>query len=393
MSDLRHSGHDSGHARPSAGRRVLVLGAALACLPRLSQANTPRVTPAAMPPPLQALLAASRLPTASFGLLVQATGRPARPLISLNADQPFQMASTTKLVTALAGLDLLGPDYRWRTQAYLDGMLYGGRLLGDLIIVGGGDASLSSDGLRDWFGQLRSRGLHEVWGDIVLDRFAFSLLDDELSNTPPPAHNLRGYARPDALMLDEGVLRVALQTAPKWPASVQLRPAQAGLQVVNRLRPGSGCSASARWEPNTFDSKLVVSGEWAAACGDREIAQLVVPHDEFTERAVAELWREEGGRIKGRVRDRRAAERDSPVPRGMDGDPLDPWDSLASQPLSALVHEMNKSSDNLAARSLFLSLASDFPLQTATLPAARARATEWLLAQGLADRGASRARW
>jgi D-alanyl-D-alanine carboxypeptidase/D-alanyl-D-alanine-endopeptidase (penicillin-binding protein 4) len=149
--------------------------------------------------------------------------------VSLNADAPFQMASVTKLVTILAALDLLGPDYRWRTQPYLDGILYGGRLPGDLIIVGGGDASLSSDGLRAWFGQLRERGLREVWGDIVLDRFAFSLLDDELSNTPPPAHNLRGYARPDALMLDEGVLCVALQTAPKRPASVQVRPAQAGL--------------------------------------------------------------------------------------------------------------------------------------------------------------------
>ena len=156
-----------------------MLGTAFACLPGLSRANTavkPPTTPLVLPAPMQALIHASGLPLASFGLHVQPIGRPARPLISLNADLPFQMASTTKLVTALAALDLLGPDYRWRTQAYLDGMLYGGRLLGDLIIVGGGDASLSSDGLRTWFGQLRERGLREVWGDIVLDRFAFSLL-------------------------------------------------------------------------------------------------------------------------------------------------------------------------------------------------------------------------
>jgi D-alanyl-D-alanine carboxypeptidase/D-alanyl-D-alanine-endopeptidase (penicillin-binding protein 4) len=186
-------------------------------------------------------------------------------------------------------------------------------------------------------------------------------------------------------MLDEGVLRVALQTAPRRPAAVQLKPAQAGLQVVNQVRPGNRCSASAHLEPNVLDSRLVVRGEWAAACGDREIAQLALPPAELSERAVAELWREEGGRIKGRVRNRLASERDAPVPRGMDGDPLEPWHSLPSQPLSALVHEMNKSSDNLVARCLFLSLVDHFPLQAATLPAARARVGDWLRAQGLND--------
>src|SRR5262245_62169212 len=361
------------------GRRALILGTALASLPRLTSAATvskPPTTQLVLPSSIQALIAASGIPSAAVGLQVQPISRSAKPLISLNAETPLQLASTTKLVTALAALDLLGPDYRWRTQAYLDGMLYGGRLLGDLIIVGGGDAGLSSNGLRDWFAELRSRGLREVWGDIVLDRFAFNLLDDELANTPPPTHNPRGYTRPDALMLDEGVLRVALQTADKRPAAVQLRPAQAGLEVVNQVRPGSRCSASAHLEPNPFDARLVVRGEWAAACGDKEIAQLALPPGELTERAVAELWREEGGRLKGRVRDRLATERETPVPRSMDGDPLEPWHGLASLPLSSLVHEMNKSSDNLLARSLFLSLADDFPLQTATLPAARARVGE-----------------
>ena len=152
------------------------------------------------------------------------------------------MASTTKLVTALAALDLLGPDYRWRTQAYLDGMLYGGRLLGDLIIVGGGDASLSSDGLRTWFGQLRERGLREVWGDIVLDRFAFSLLDDELSNTPPPAHNLRGYARPGCLDARRGR---AARGAADGPQAAGVRAGEAGAGRIAGGQPAAGRAAAA----------------------------------------------------------------------------------------------------------------------------------------------------
>lgn len=380
---------DTPLAEPAAGRRALMLGAALACLPRLAHADAGTRSPQAqpvVPAPVQALIEASGLPSASFGLLMQPIGRPPKPLVALNADLPFQMASTTKLVTTLAALDLLGPEYRWRTHAYLDGMLHGGRLLGDLIIVGGGDVGLSSEGLRAWFAQLRARGLHEVWGDIVLDRFAFSLHEGDHAHTPQPAQDQPGYARPDALMLDEGVLRVALQGVPKRAAMVHLSPGQAGLQVVNQLTGGSGCSASAHLEPRAFDPRLVVRGAWTAACGDKEIAQLAVPHEDLTSRAVAELWREAGGgRIRGRVRGRDGSERDTPVPRGLDGDPLEPWASLSSQPLSALIREMNKSSANLAARSLFLSLASDFPQRSATLPAARGRLTEWLRAQGLND--------
>ena len=380
---------DSEFASPTPlGRRALVLGAALACLPSRANANPgakPRNALLVLPAPVQALIESSGLPSTSFGLHVQAVGQAAKPLVSLNAERPFQMASTTKLVTALAALDLLGPEYRWRTHAYLDGLLRGGRLLGDLIIVSGGDASLSSESLRSWFAQMQERGLREVWGDIVLDRFAFSLSEDDHASTPLPTQDQPGYARPDALTLDEGVLRVALQSAPKRLASVRLTPGQAGLRVVNQLTLGGGCSAAAFLDLRAADPRLVVRGEWAAACGDKEIAQFAVPHAEFTSRAVAELWRECGGRLKGRVRNPVEPERERPVPSSLDGEPLEPWASLWSQPLPSLIREMNKTSANLAARSLLLSLVSNFPVQAATLPAARARLAAWLRVQGLAD--------
>jgi len=371
------------------GRRTFVLGAAFACIPGVSRANNgakPQTGPLALPSAVLALIAASGLAPTSFGLQVQPISAPTKPLISLNANLSFQLASTTKLVTTLAALDLLGPDYRWRTQAYLDGMLYGGRLLGDLVIVGGGDVSLSSEGLRTWFTELRERGLHEVWGDIVLDRFAFNLTDDDHANTPLPTPYHPGYARPDALMLDEGVLRVALHAGPKRSTLVRLVPGQSDLAVINRLTAGGGCSATAQLEEANLSSRLVVRGAWGPACGDREIAQLALAHTELTQGAVAELWRDAGGgRIRGRVRNRVGAEPDTSVPRGLDGDPLQPWATLQSPPLSSLIRDINKSSDNLAARSVFLSLAGEFPQRAATLPAARERVTAWLRGQGLND--------
>ena len=52
-------------------------------------------------------------------------------------------ASTMKLVTTFAALELLGPDYRWKTTAYLDGTLADGVLNGNLVLKGGGDPKIT----------------------------------------------------------------------------------------------------------------------------------------------------------------------------------------------------------------------------------------------------------
>lgn len=329
-------------------------------------------------------LEATGLPLQAFGLRVQpvgpGAGRAVAPLVSLHADRPFQMASTVKLVTSLAALDLLGPGYRWHTHACLDGPLRDGRLLGDLVIVGGGDPRLGAEALQAWLAGLRDRGLHEVWGDIVLDRSVFDLAETDHALTPVPDPAQPGFVRPEGLMLDAGVLRVGLRgaIASGAPPQVHLRPRQAGLPVVQQLAPGRQCQAAALLEGPAHDPRVVVRGEWAAACGEREIAQLAVPHAELTRAAVAELWRDVGGRLKGRVRGV-AAPGDGGAPRP----PHARWASLASPALDEVLLGVNKLSDNLAARTLFLSLAEDFPQRPATLPRARARVGQWLHARGL----------
>ncbi|HET6786883.1 MAG TPA: D-alanyl-D-alanine carboxypeptidase, partial [Aquabacterium sp.] len=79
------------------------------------------------------------------------------PLFSHNESRALTLASTTKLVTSLAALDVLGPRYRWQTKAYLMGPLRDGVLQGDLLIVGGGDARLSSKDLQRWFAKMQSK--------------------------------------------------------------------------------------------------------------------------------------------------------------------------------------------------------------------------------------------
>jgi D-alanyl-D-alanine carboxypeptidase/D-alanyl-D-alanine-endopeptidase (penicillin-binding protein 4) len=332
-----------------------------------------------------ALLCGCGLPSGCIGAYVRAVDDPV-PLVAVNAEASFTMASTTKVVTSLAALDLLGADFRWRTFAFLRGPLLDGTLLGDLLIVGGGDARLTSAELREWFGELRARGLDRVAGDIVLDRCAFALTEDDFANTPPPTTRRAGHVRPDAFAIDEGVLHVAVEPGSGRQADVTLEPPLAGVQVANRVSMRGGCAASAVLVGEAGASPHVrVTGSWSEKCGRQELVLVPGAPAAFTARAIAGLWAEAGGDLSGKVVERAHAPGEPPIPAGADGRPLAPWAEHASEPLPVVLRDMNKSSDNVIARHLMLALARGFPLRAATMAEAQARMNEWLGRQGIAE--------
>lgn len=94
-----------------------------------------------------------------------------------NGDLALPPASVTKAVTALYGLETLGPDYRFETKVLALGPVVDGVLDGDLLLAGGGDPQLSTDDLISLRSALLEQGLREVkgrflvWGGAI-DRIA-----------------------------------------------------------------------------------------------------------------------------------------------------------------------------------------------------------------------------
>ena len=88
-----------------------------------------------------AAVVAARPPGTAVGYLLidLETGQ---VLAELNPDLPLIPASTAKLATAVAALDVLGPEHRFSTELLARGALTGGVLHGDLILRGGGDPFL-----------------------------------------------------------------------------------------------------------------------------------------------------------------------------------------------------------------------------------------------------------
>ena len=388
---------DSASTPHASRRQWLTLAAAasasLATAPLQARARkaAQAAVPPALPEPVESLPASlherlleTGLALDGFGLHVQPLdGGPA--LLSYQATRPFVLASTSKLITSMAALDLLGPGYRWRTRAYLSGPLTNGRLLGDLVLRGGGDASLTSQDLLAWFQQLREQGLHEVWGDIILNRDAFSLRPQDLVSTPEPTPERPHHVRPDALALDAGVVRVAVQADSGGRANIQVTPPLHDVKLINALGRGGACVANAVYRDveGTPQPQLQVNGQWSARCGVQQIRFAPVSMRDLGLRGIEGLWLQAGGVLRGRVIEHSPS---SPVP----WQPADaqavaaaPFSEHVSAPLSAQLIEMNKRSDNLIARHLMLSLAPDFPNRAATTDAAQARVRDWLNRRGV----------
>jgi len=139
----------------------------------------------------EAALSASGAERGFWGALVmdEETGE---TLYALSAAHYFRPASNVKLFTTALALATLGPDFRVRTTIEAAGPLdRSGRLRGDLVLVGRGDANLSNrvfpfakqgerEGpadkvLAELADQVVARGVKQIRGDIVADDSYFVL--------------------------------------------------------------------------------------------------------------------------------------------------------------------------------------------------------------------------
>jgi D-alanyl-D-alanine carboxypeptidase/D-alanyl-D-alanine-endopeptidase (penicillin-binding protein 4) len=144
-----------------------------------------RASPAPAPDALTAaidhILDRPALAPAFWGIEVRSL-KTGRLVYARNAEKNFQPASTLKLVTTAAALDAFGPEARRRTTVETGGRLDGGgRILGDLYLVGRGDPALSgrfspggpTAALEELAEGLRAAGVRRIEGRLVGHEGAF----------------------------------------------------------------------------------------------------------------------------------------------------------------------------------------------------------------------------
>ncbi len=330
-----------------------------------------------LPPRVEQALRASKLSSDALSVALIPLDGPGTPSY-LNADRPVNPASTMKLVTTYAALELLGPTHQWKTAFYTDGPLRNGVLQGNLYLKGGGDPKLTMERLWLLLRDLRHAGVQQVQGDLVLERNHFRTdgqtpFDDDGGDRTKPY-----LVEPDALMVNLKTLRLIVRGEARG-AAVQAEPPIPYIRIDNRVKV-TAPAACPGWPQVTYNFQpqadgtlnVIAAGQIPEGCSGQRYLSLL-DHPAFTGGTVRALWSELGGSISGQ--DRLGA---TPGNARL---LAQTW----SPDVVEIIRDINKYSNNTMARQLFLSIGARHRLPGDANDAAAAyRAIDqWLTRKGI----------
>jgi D-alanyl-D-alanine carboxypeptidase/D-alanyl-D-alanine-endopeptidase (penicillin-binding protein 4) len=302
-------------------------------------------------------------------------------LLSHNAEQLRQPASTIKALTTFVALDVLGPAYTWKTLAYANGTLKDGVLNGDLVLVGGGDPYMVAERWWSFVAELRQTGVKTITGDVIIDRSYFAPLDEDraaFDAAPEKSYNVI----PDALMVNFQTSRFTLTgdlEAGKPALLVEPRPANLNLNNSVRLmgrncrRGYQGLRVNAPDGPS--GNSIALSGVAASGCGRLTVARAIMSAPEYAFGTFKTYFEQQGGKLNGTLRLATLP----PQARL-----LVSFDSLT---LAEIIRLVNKYSNNIMARMLLLTVGAEKFGSPATPEKGQRAISEWLAQRQIDPRG------
>ena len=107
----------------------------------------------------------------NFGLWIKKGDRVAE----INGDKKFVPASLSKIPTALAFLDQVTMENKFKTWVYHTGKIEKGVLIGDLYLKGGGDPTFVTESMWILIKELKRSDISSIKGNFYVDESYFDL--------------------------------------------------------------------------------------------------------------------------------------------------------------------------------------------------------------------------
>ena len=307
---------------------------------------------AQLPAGVERVLTGHNISPDDVSIVVQALGS-SEPVLSHLPDVARNPASVMKLVTTWSALEILGPAYTWPTEVYFDGSFDGRVLDGDLALKGYGDPFLVVEEVWKMLRVLRSLGLEEILGDLVLDDSYFEIAENaagRFDGDPYRAYNVL----PNALLTNFKAARFRFfADTNNRRVRISIDPPLTNLDIRNRIElVGGRCrSFQAGISFNVADpdsiSRIIFEGEFPQRCNSYELSRSVLRHDTYSYGLVDALWSELGGRLDGELRNEEVSE---------DASLVLTW---RSRSLGDVIRLVNKNSNNVMTRQLLYTIGAE----------------------------------
>lgn len=313
---------------------------------------------AQLPESVSLLLRSANIPEDAMGAIVL---RGNTTVLSHGAERSMQPASTMKLVTTAVGLEQLGPIFRGRTELRTSADVINGVLKGDLILRGGADTDFNADVLAHMLQTLRNQGIVKIKGDLILDRQLFQPARPDLGAPPfDESAEFRYNVIPDALLLNTNLLDINMNSTDRQ-LSILMQPPLENVSITSDMKLVKGNCA--RWEdgwrPPEYRRdaggklQVILHGTFPQNCS-KATSINVLDRNDYADRLFRATWKRLGGTITGTVRE--APFTGLPPTAEPVGTRL--LADHVARALPEVLRDINKTSDNTLARTLFLSLGS-----------------------------------
>ena len=269
--------------------------------------------------------------------------------LDMNGDTPRIPASVQKLLVSSAALHYLGPAYRFKTRFYYTGRRNGSTILGDLYIKGGGDPGITPEKLWLITDTIRRMGVDKVEGSLVVDN---SFFDGD--KAPPSWDERRSQRAYDAGIgaLSVNFNTVAVRLFPGQalgePLSVSLMPDPGYFRIVNKTMTAEKKERLAARRSHTDDHwDMIVSGKMPLGADGATLYVNVEDTVAFSALAFMEYLGKAGVIVEGGWHEGKTPENASPL------------HTHYSEPLSLVVRDLNKYSNNFTAEQIAKTMAAE----------------------------------
>ena len=309
----------------------------------------------------------------------------AKTKIDWRSQQAMNPASTMKLVTTLSSLDILGPEYRWRTNLYTDGFIRQGTLKGNLYLQGTGDPKLIPEELSKMMKALQNLGIQKLDGNLIFDRSAYA--PSVMEHNTIDGESLRAYnVPPDPLLYAFRTLSFQLGKSRTADfIDISYTPPLSQLKVINQMQlVDQSCDS---WKGNirfnldpesdgASTNQLLTaqfSGSFPNGCKGVNYNVVALDANTFFTQGFTAAWELAGGTW-------------IQAPTGQSGTvPLAARLLLKFEgiPLAEDVQDINKFSNNVMARQLMLTLALEKMGKPASTKNGELVIQSWLKGLGL----------
>ncbi len=325
-----------------------------------------------LPPDMQKIMDQSKYEHSIWGLYVKdlQTGE---VLYDLNSNAMFSPASTSKLFSTAALLEVYGDDYRFKTPVYAIGPIKNGQLQGDLVLVAQGDLTMGGrqpnantiaftkmdhiianevpgviltpenplHAFNELAKQVSQKGIKEITGDVIIDDTLFESTEKRGMIVSP-------------MMVNENLIDLVINPSEVGQtAKLSWRPQVPGYAVDNQVKTvAKEGKLSLEVSADETGKKIVVKGTIPIDEHDSVRTSNIVHPASFAREAFIQALQKEGVKVKSSQDN---AAKTTPLRSYKDQQLVALW---TSPPLSEYVKLILKVSHNLGANLVPLLLAA-----------------------------------